>query len=114
MDKLEIYSKESAKPVVDSVKQVIKDRKSDSPSKLLALKLLNRCLSEGAGEEFLVYMEKKIMSRLAIFAKHKKVLTTPLIYSPDIFEFQYRNRMTSKEVLPCSASLAIRRHQQTS
>ena len=64
---------------MDSVKQVIKDRKSDSPSKLLGLKLLNRCISEGAGEEFLAYMEKKIMSRLAIFAKHKKVIPSSLI-----------------------------------
>jgi hypothetical protein len=63
------------------VKQVIKDRKSDSPSKLLALKLLHKCVIEGANgsEEFMYYMEKKIMSRLAILAKYKKVSSKKLV-----------------------------------
>jgi hypothetical protein len=74
------YSKEPARPVVDTVKQVIKDRKVDSPSKLLALKLLHKCVTEGAGEEFVLYMEKKIMSRLAIFAKFKKVISLRLFH----------------------------------
>ena len=67
-------SKEAAKPLVDTIKQVIKDRKVDSPSKVMALKLLHRCVTEGGGsEEFMIYMEKKIMSRLAVLARHKKV-----------------------------------------
>lgn len=28
---------------------------------------------EGGSDEFMLYMEKKIMSRLAILARHKKV-----------------------------------------
>lgn len=69
-----VDSKEAAKPIVDTVKLIIKDRKEDSPSKVLALSLLNRCVTEGGGsEEFMLYMEKKIMSRLAVLAKHKKV-----------------------------------------
>ncbi len=57
------------KPLVDTVKQVIKDRKADSPSKVLALKLLHRCAQ---GDEIFMYMEKKIMSRLGVFARHRK------------------------------------------
>lgn len=34
-------SKEAPKPIVDTIKQMIKDRKTDSPQKVLALKLLN-------------------------------------------------------------------------
>lgn len=62
--------------MVDTIKLVIKDKKADSPSKVLALKLLHRCVIEnqaGSNEEFLMYMEKKIMSRLAILARHRKV-----------------------------------------
>lgn len=65
-------SKEAVKPVVDTVKQVIKDRKTDSPTKVLALKLLNSCVAPGH-DELIMYMEKKIMSRLAVFARHRKV-----------------------------------------
>jgi hypothetical protein len=66
-------SKEAAKPVVDTIKQVIKDKKADSTCKLMALKLLHRCVLENQSPEFMIYMEKKIMSRLAILARHKKV-----------------------------------------
>jgi len=42
--------------------------------------LLHKCVMEGGGqsEEFIIYMEKKIMSRLAILARHKKVLVINL------------------------------------
>ena len=64
--------------MVDTVKQVIKDRKADSPSKVLALKLLNSCVAPGH-DELIMYMEKKIMSRLAVFARHRKV--RPVIWT---------------------------------
>lgn len=56
------------------MKYVIKDRKAESISKLLALKLLNKCINEAGSEEFITYLEKKIMSRLAILARYKKVM----------------------------------------
>jgi hypothetical protein len=66
--------------VVDTIKQIIKDRKQDSPQKVLSLMLLHKCVMDGGGqsEEFILYMEKKIMSRLAILARHKKVLVINL------------------------------------
>jgi hypothetical protein len=60
-----IYSQEASKPIVDTIKQIIKDKKTDSQSKVMAIKLLNLCLMEGGGtEKFALYMEQKIMSRL--------------------------------------------------
>lgn len=62
------------RPVVDTIKKVIKSKKNDSPSKVLALKLLNDCLMQAQGnEELLVYVEKKILSRLSILARTRKV-----------------------------------------
>jgi len=58
---------------VDTVKSLIKDRKIDSPSKVLALKLLHLCaMDEGGNQEFMVYIEKKILNRLTVLAKYKK------------------------------------------
>ena len=68
----EMCSKE-VRPIIDTIKKVIKDKKADSPSKVMALKLLNQCLIQGNNEEFLVYLEKKILSRLSILAKYRKV-----------------------------------------
>ena len=63
----------SPKQIVDTVKSLIKDRKVDSPSKVLALKLLHLCLmDEGGSEEFMGYVEKKILNRLTVLAKYKK------------------------------------------
>ena len=66
-------SSKDIKPIVDTIKKIIKDKNSDSPQKLLALKLLNQSLMQTSNEEFLIYLEKKILSRLLVFAKHKKV-----------------------------------------
>ncbi len=62
------------KPVIDTIKKIIKNKKNDSPNKVLALKLLNDCLTEGkSNEELILYTEKKILKRLIIFAKTRKV-----------------------------------------
>jgi hypothetical protein len=68
------YSKE-VRPIVDTIKKIIKNKKNDSTNKVYALRLLNQCLMEGGGknEEFLLYTEKKIMRRLTILARYKKV-----------------------------------------
>ena len=58
---------------MDTVKSLIKDRKVDSPSKVLALKLLHLCVMEDGGcEEFMGYIEEKILNRLTVLAKYKK------------------------------------------
>ena len=61
------------KAIVDTVKSLIKDRKVDSPSKVIALKILHLCtMDEGGNEEFIVYIEKKLLNRLTVLAKYKK------------------------------------------
>ncbi len=59
--------------MIDSIKAVIKKQKNDSPNKVLALNLLHLCLMQGDNEEFLMYMEKKLLRRLVILAKYRKV-----------------------------------------
>ena len=58
------YSKE-VRAIIDTIKKLIKNKKKDSPSKLLALKLLNDCLTQANNDEFLSYTDTKIMRRLA-------------------------------------------------
>ena len=50
---------------------VIKSKKHTSFQKVLALRLLNRCI-EACCVEFNRYVEKKILKRLLIFAEHNK------------------------------------------
>ena len=50
--------------MVDSIKKIIKNKKNDSPNKVLALKLFNACMMQGHNDEFFLYAEKKIMRRL--------------------------------------------------
>jgi hypothetical protein len=54
-------------PIVNVVKQTIKSKTHTSHQKLLALRLLNRCFSKD-NKEFNRYVEKKILTRLGIFA----------------------------------------------
>jgi hypothetical protein len=62
------------RPVIDTIKKIIKSKKNDSPSKVLALKLLNDCIMQGLGnEELIMYFEKKILRRLSILARTRKV-----------------------------------------
>lgn len=68
-----ILSRKEVKILVDSVKKNIKNKKTDSPSKILALKLLHLCIMNGNNEEFFQYCEKKIMKRLVTLARYKKV-----------------------------------------
>lgn len=67
-----LFSKE-VRPIIETIKKIIKNKKKDSPIKLLALKLLNDCLTQAVNEDFLSYTDQKIMSRLGKMARFKKV-----------------------------------------
>ena len=64
------------KPIVDYIKVVIKSKKHTSFQKVLALRLLNKCV-EARCNEFNRYVEKKILKRLLIFAEHNKDRNSP-------------------------------------
>ena len=59
--------------MIDSIKILIKSNKNDSPNKVLALNLLHLCLMQSDNEEYTLYMEKKLLRRLSILARHRKV-----------------------------------------
>jgi hypothetical protein len=56
---------------VNVVKQTIKSKTHTSQQKLLSLRLLNKCFMRG-NQEFNRYVDKKILTRLGIFALHNK------------------------------------------
>jgi hypothetical protein len=57
-------------PIVNVVKQTIKSKTHTSGQKLNSLRLLNKCVA--GRQEFNRYVEKKILTRLGIFALHNK------------------------------------------
>lgn len=76
------------KPIVDYIKVVIKSKKHTSFQKVLALRLLHKCI-ETRANEFNRYVEKKILRRLLIFAEHNKDKNTAndlLTKGENIFE----------------------------
>lgn len=62
------------RPVVDTIKALIKKQKNDSPNKVMALNLLHLCLMQSDNEDFLFYTEKKLLKRLIILARFRKVI----------------------------------------
>lgn len=60
-----------SKTIIDFVKVVIKNKKAYALQKVLALKLLNKCMMKN-NKEFVKYFEKKILSRLTIFSEFNK------------------------------------------
>ena len=58
-------------PIVNVVKQTIKSKSHTSLQKLIALRLLNKCFMK-ENHDFNRYTEKKILTRLGIFALHNK------------------------------------------
>lgn len=65
------------KDIISQIKKIIKSKSNSPPHKLRALKLLNSCMMV-QNVEFLMFTQKKIMSRLAILASHRKELSLEL------------------------------------
>ncbi|CAG9313738.1 unnamed protein product [Blepharisma stoltei] len=61
----------TCKEVIIMIKRIIKDKSCPPTSKLRALKLFHECMMAD-NTSFLMYAQKKIMSRLTALAKHKK------------------------------------------
>jgi hypothetical protein len=57
--------------IVDTVKATIKSKKHRSDQKVLALKVLHKCILK-RNWEFIRYVEKKTLRRLGIFAEFGK------------------------------------------
>lgn len=65
------------KDIISQIKKIIKSKNNPPPQKLRSLKLLNACMMVG-NVNFLVFTQKKIMSRLGILAAYKKELALEL------------------------------------
>ncbi|OMJ70072.1 hypothetical protein SteCoe_32035 [Stentor coeruleus] len=65
------------KDIISQIKKIIKSKSNPPPQKLRSLKLLNACMMVG-NVNFLVFTQKKIMSRLGILAGYKKELALEL------------------------------------
>ncbi|CAG9332797.1 unnamed protein product [Blepharisma stoltei] len=57
--------------VISLIKKIIKDKHAAPPAKLRALKLFHACMMV-ANTHFLIFAQKKVMSRFTILAKHRK------------------------------------------
>lgn len=64
----------ACKEVITLIKKIIKSKQYPPPQKTRALKVLNACMIVG-NVNFLMFAQKKIMSRLEILATYKKELT---------------------------------------
>ena len=62
------------KEIISLIKKIIKSKSYPPLEKLRALKLLNACMLVG-NSHFLLFAQKKVMSRFSILASHKKELT---------------------------------------
>ncbi|CDW78543.1 UNKNOWN [Stylonychia lemnae] len=82
------------RPIIETIKKIIKNKKKDSPVKLLALKLLNDCLTQAVNEEFLSYADIKIMSRLGKMARYKKE-STDIERGATLFGLNYNQRASA-------------------
>lgn len=67
----------SCKESISFIKKIIKSKQFLPPAKLRALKLLNSCMLVG-NVDFLLFAQKKILSRLEILASYKKELSDEL------------------------------------
>ena len=91
------------KEVIKTIKKIIKDKTSPPSNKLRALKLFHACMMV-ANTEFLVFAQKKVMSRLTILAQHKKQVSDEN-RGEDIFGnlslSSQENKKASEEFLIC-------------
>ncbi|CAG9330929.1 unnamed protein product [Blepharisma stoltei] len=89
--------------VIALIKKIIKDKHAAPPSKLRALKLFHACMMV-ANTNFLVFAQRKVMSRFTILAKHKKQIHDDSrgddIFGP-VSGLSEENREASKEFLIC-------------
>lgn len=63
----------TCKEIVSLIKKAIKSKSYAPPQKLRALKVLNQCMLVG-NVHFLIFAQKKVMSRFSILASYKKEL----------------------------------------
>lgn len=71
IDMIKTANLNTCKEVVNLIKKILKDKHTSPKSKLFALKIFHSCMLV-CNTEFLNYSQKKIMSRLAGLASHKK------------------------------------------
>jgi len=65
------------KDLVDQIKALFKNKAEPAQSKLLGLRLLHECMLRG-NTVFLLYVAKKMLSRLVVFGKYRKEDPNPL------------------------------------